>query len=79
MPLYFIIIGQRPNGLLPITSFSLAADRLSCALPRVPHLCNERLWGGMGGWVDGWAYYFFLLQYINFPCTSYDIEIDCAD
>jgi len=37
MSLYFNIFGQRPNGLLPKTSFSLAAEHLSCALPRVPH------------------------------------------
>jgi len=35
--LYFNINGQKPNGFLPKTSFGLAAERLSCALPRVPH------------------------------------------
>jgi hypothetical protein len=42
MPLYFKINGQKPNGFLPKTSFGLAADRLSCALPRVPHLGQKR-------------------------------------
>ena len=37
MPLYFNVNGQKPNGFLPKTSFGLAAERLSCALPRVPH------------------------------------------
>jgi hypothetical protein len=37
MPFHFNIIGWGPNGSSPKTSFSLAADRLSCALPRVPH------------------------------------------
>ena len=35
--MYFNINGQKPNGFLPKTSFGLAAERLSCALPRVPH------------------------------------------
>ena len=37
MPIHFNIIGWGPNGPSPKTSFSLAADRLPCALPRVPH------------------------------------------
>jgi hypothetical protein len=44
MPLYFNINGQKPNGFLPKTSFGLAAERLSCALPRlVPHYGEEKL------------------------------------
>ncbi len=35
--MYFNINGQKPNGFLPQTSFGLATERLSCALPRVPH------------------------------------------
>ena len=42
MPLYFNRNGQKPNGFIPKTSFGLATDRLSCALPRVPHLGRRR-------------------------------------
>jgi hypothetical protein len=44
MPLYFKINGQKPNGFLLKTSFGLAADRLSSALPRVPHLGGNEPW-----------------------------------
>jgi hypothetical protein len=33
----FNIIGLGPKGSSSKTSFGLAADRLSCALPRIPH------------------------------------------
>ena len=41
--MHFNINGQKPNGFLPKTSFGLAAERLSCALPRVPHYGEEKL------------------------------------